>query len=235
MSNRNLYIGIGIVVVLIVLWYFCWYRKQNTSQDSSKPVQENYVAAGGLDHVGSFDNYELIQAPDMNVPATHFADLVDEGCDQGKEYGLQQPENLEENIRPMERLHRVCGESLMPRTSLSVTPYNVDVAQPVTSSYMVNSPRVFLKSANCSTDYGLTTAIRGDIPITIHPNIPLISNTRYGRDDLRLDGLFSDQFRSLYNKYTGKAYKNMPLMVAGAGASTCGSGGAQGSTIMDSY
>lgn len=237
-QDKKLYIGIAVVVVILVILYFCWCKKSYNSSSSNKDEsskKEGYVAAGGLDHVGSFNNYELIQAPDMQVPATHFADLVDEGCDQAKTYGLQQPRNLEEDVKPIERLHRVCGEALMPRTSLSVTPYNVDVAQPVTSSYMVNSPRVFLKSGNCSTDYGLSTAVRGDIPITIHPNIPLISNTRFGRDDLRLDGLFSDQFRALYNKYSGKAYKNMPIMIAGAGASSCGNGGAQGETIMDHY
>lgn len=234
-EGKNLYIVIAVVaifILLLVYYYWCKSKKSGNNTSSKKPTKEGYVAAGGLDHVGSFDNYELIQSPDMEVPATHFADLVDEGCDQLKQYGVQQPPNLKEQLRPMERLHRECGSQLMPRTSLSVTPYNIDVAQPSTVSYMVNTPRVQLKSKY--KDYSLAGFIRGDIPITQHPNIPLINKTHQGLDDLRLDGLFSDNFKSLYNKYTGKAFKNVPIMVAGAGQAAC-YGGASGETVMDNY
>ena len=44
----------------------------------------------------------------------------------------------------------------------------------------------------------------------------------------------SDQYKALYNKYTGKAYKNLVQQVAGAGQAA-GYGGASGETLMDNY
>jgi len=101
------------------------------------------------------------------------------------------------------------GKPLMPRISKGVTPYNIDVADPISHSYMVNPPRVQLKDPLKM----LADPYRGDIPIKYYPNVPLVNQSRYGRDSLRLDGFFSDAFRDLYNRYTGKGYKNMPMSV----------------------
>ena len=122
----------------------------------------------------------------------------------------------------------------MPRVSTSVTPFNVDVANPTSHKYMVNTPRVTTALKSKYKDYSMSSFIRGDIAITYNPNVPLIAKTIQGRDDLRLDGLFTPHFTALYNKYTGKAYKNLVQKVAGAGQAG-GYGAASSEVLMDNY
>ncbi len=227
MNNTNLWLIIGVVVVIALVVYFCMWSK--------KPVKtETFVAAGGLDNVGALldDQYDLIHAPDSEVPASHFADLVAEGGDR-LQY-IEQPPTTGTGLRPIERLHRIQGKALMPRTSINVTPYNIDVANPTSHKYMVNTPRVTSALKSRFKDYSLSSFVRGDIPIKYFPNVALIAKTIQGRDDLRLDGLFTPHFVALYNKYSGKAYKNMPIHVAGAGQAG-GFGGASGEIVMDNY
>jgi hypothetical protein len=100
--------------------------------------------------------------------------------------------------------------------------------------HMVNTPRVSTALKSKYKDYSLSNMIRGDLAITYQPNVCLVAKTRQGRDDLRLDGLFTPHFVHLYNKYTGQAYKNLPTYVAGAGQA-CGYGGSSGGVIMDNY
>ena len=225
MNNTNLWIVIGVILVVALIVYFCVWNK--------KPINtESFVAAGGLDNVGALldDQYDLVQSPDSEVPAANFADLVAEGDQQY----VRQPSDAGTGLRPIERLHRIQGKALMPRTSINVTPYNIDVANPTSHKYMVNTPRVTSALKSRFKDYSLSSFVRGDVPITYNPNIALISKTIQGRDDLRLDGLFTPHFVALYNKYSGKAYKSMPIHVAGAGVAS-GSGGAAGGVIMDNY
>lgn len=228
MNNTNLWIIVGIIVVVAAVVYFCFWTKTSKST-------EGFVAAGGLDHVGALldDQYDLIHAPDSEVPASHFADLVAEGGDHSQY--AEQPSTTGTGLRPIERLHRIQGKALMPRTSVNVTPYNIDVANPTSHKYMVNTPRVTSALKSRFKDYSLSSFIRGDVAIKYYPNIALISKTTQGRDDLRLDGLFTPHFVALYNKYTGKAYKSMPIQVAGAGQAGGGYGGASGEVVMDNY
>lgn len=202
--SRNLLLVAGLLVVGVAIWYYY-----------SQLPKETYLAAGAMDHLDSLDGrYELIEAPDSAVPATHFADLVD-GGDQRR---LVQQVATGDVEKPLERLEKLQQTQLLPPTAAHLPQYNIDVANPATYSFAVNAPRVVLKNRlNEQAD-----PIRGDIPIRYHPDVPLISKSSYGRDSLRLDGFFSDHFASLYNKLTGRAYKNMPLKVATQG------------TIMDS-
>lgn len=191
-----------VIAVVIVIIIVCMCR-------SSPPAdKEQYSNIGGIDNVGAMldDNYDLVPASETDIPAAHFADLVDSGDH------AQQAKSTLGNIRPLERLNRVQGRDLMPRTSAGVTPYNIDVADPVSHSYMVNPPRVQLKDPN--REMSLATAIRGDIPIRYHPNVSLVGRSRYGRDSLNLQGLFTPHFQALYNKYTGQGYRNMPVHVS---------------------
>lgn len=226
-KNIQLCLIIGAIILVAVLVYFFFWRKKDNKKES-------FVAAGGLDHIGALldDQYDLIHAPDSEVPASHFADLVSESADH-LQY-TEQPPTTGTGLRPVERLHRIQGKALMPRTSNMVTPYNIDVANPTSHAYMVNTPRVTSALKSRTKDYSLSGAIRGDIPFKYYPNIALISKTIQGRDDLRLDGLFTPHFVALYNKYTGKAYKSMPIHVAGAGQAG-GYGGSSGEVVMDNY
>lgn len=230
MNSRTTYIVIGVVLVLVVIVIgVCWYRK-------SQAKTENFtgLAAGSVDNIGTLldSQYDAVPAADYDLPAPHFADMVAEN-DVASVYQKPSSSN-EDSIRPMERLHRIQGKSLMPRTSAAVTPFNIDVANPTSHKFMVNTPRVTTALKSRYKDYSLASFVRGDIPIKYYANVPLVAKTHQGRDDLRLDGLFTPHFVALYNKYTGKAYKNLVQHVAGAGQAG-GYGGASGEIIMDSY
>lgn len=200
MDKKTLcFILIG-VVILFGITYFC-----------CKGKKEGYSNIGAVDNVGSLDSsYELIESPDDVVPAAHFADLVDDGDHRQL---LQQPKDMTDTLRPLERLDRVQTRDLLPRTSSSVTPYHIDVADASVWGFSVNAPRVQLKNrVNMQAD-----PYRGDIPITYHPDIALIGKSDFGRDAIRLDGFFSSHYSELYNKYTQRSYKNLPLKVATQG------------------
>ncbi len=231
MDKQTKYILIGVCSIVILGGLYWWYK----SKDKMATV-ENFtaLAAGANDNTGMLldDSYDLLQGADNEVPAPHFADMVAQG-DHTKDY-IAQPRDIGENLRPMERLQRIQGKALMPRVSTHVTPFNVDVANPTSHKYMVNTPRVETALKSRYKDYSQASFIRGDIAITYNPNVPLIAKTIQGRDDLRLDGLFTPYFSALYNKYTGKEHKNLIMKIAGAGVAS-GDGGAGGGTIMDHY
>lgn len=169
-----------------------------------KSEKEQYMTVGALDHLDSLDqSYQTLDAPESGVPAAHFADVIDNGDQEEEVVGES----------PMERLDRIQGKSLLPLTAAHLPQYNVDVANPATYSFSVNAPRVMLKNrVNMQAD-----PYRGDVPIRFHPDIPLVGKSSYDRDAWRGDGFFSDHSASLYQKYTGRAYKNMPLKVVNQG------------------
>lgn len=206
MSSNQILI-VGVVILAAAVWYYYSQRSGG---------KEGYMSAGAMDHLDSLDGrYELIEAPDAAVKSEHFADLVD-GGDQERLIQQIATGNVE---RPLERLEKLQQTQLLPPTAAHLPQYNIDVANPATYSFAVNAPRVVLKNRlNNQAD-----PIRGDIPIRYHPDVPLIAKSSNGRDSLRLDGTFSDHFAALYNKLTGRAYKNMPLKVATQG------------TVLDGY
>lgn len=200
MSSKQMWIIVGVIVLAAAVWYYY-----------SQGKKEGYMSSGAMDNLDSLDGrYELIEAPDAAVKSEHFADLVG-GGDQERLIQQVATGNVE---RPLERLEKLQQTQLLPPTAAHLPQYNIDVANPTTYSFAVNAPRVVLKNRlNNQAD-----PIRGDIPIRYHPDVPLIAKSSNGRDSLRLDGLFSDHFASLYNKLTGRAYKNMPLKTSVQGS-----------------
>ena len=225
---------VGVVILVAIIVYFCTQKSRSSYQRGKQPVREGFtsLAAGANDNTGMLldDAYDLVQSADQAVPAPHFADLVAQG-DHLKNY-VEQPKLEGENLRPMERLHRVQGRALMPRISRDVTPFNIDVAVPTTQKYMVNTPRVTTALRSRYRDTSMSTMIRGDVMITYNPNVPLIAKSHIGRDALNLTGMFTPYYRALYNKYTGQARKSLVTKVAGAGQAA-GYGGAAGGVLMD--
>lgn len=204
----------AIVLLLVAgaaVWLFVIRKKKKGGSVPSSSWKEGYSNIGDIDNVGAItDNYDLVDAVEMNAPGEHFADLMDGG--HPGSVRLQTPLESKYTSRPLQRLDRIQGKDLLPRTSNSVTPYNIDVADPVTHSYMVNPPRVQLK--NPRWENSLFMSIVGDVPIRYNPNICLVGTSRFGRDSWQGQGVFSPYYKALYNKYTGKAYKNMPLHIA---------------------
>ncbi|HSA76111.1 MAG TPA: hypothetical protein VLE02_01080 [Nitrosarchaeum sp.] len=225
MDLKKNHIIVGVVLVVLIAAALSWYIYKHR--------KEGYATAGAVSDAGSFleDQYDLEMAPDMEVPSPHFADIINESPQDYMTDAYRQ-KILTRDLTPNERMHRVQGKYLLPRTSKNITPYNIDVANPISHQYMVNPPRVETAIKSRFKDYGLSSMIRGDIPIKYHANVPLISKTFQGRDDLNLSGYFSPYYIALYNKYTGKANKSLPVFVSGAGQAN-GYGGASGEVVMD--
>lgn len=181
-------VSIIVVASLLLLLGYTWMGPK-----------ERYSNIGDVDNVGSLDDsHEIVK---QQEDAEYYAKLV-----SGDE--LSNYETMP-GIRPMERLERIQGSDMLPRVSRNVTPYNVDIADPKTHSFMVNPPRVQLKDPQAMQ----ADPLRGDIPITYHPDISLVNRTRYGRDSLRLDGFFSSAYVDLYGKFTGRGYRNAPIKI----------------------
>ena len=194
-------VSMCIVVGAILLVAIFILMSNTTRENMDSNIGALGSGIGSVDQLGAIDDsYAVVEGNENRVPSAHFADRVDSG-DQKTAIPLGPAQRLAMNGSE--------GRPLMPRMSKGVTPYNIDVADPISHSYMVNPPRVQLKDPIKM----LADPYRGDIPIKYYPNVPLVNQSRYGRDSLRLDGFFSDAFRDLYNRYTGKGYKNMPMSV----------------------
>lgn len=198
--TKNMCVMIGALLLVGLLIWVCMNKKENKN--------EQYTAAGAMDHLDSIDgNYELIESPDEAVPAEHFADLVDSG-DQARM--VKQPKSMGEELRPLDRFERLQNDAQIPLTAAHLPAFNIDVANPSAYAFAVQAPRVLLKNRLAMQ----ADMVRGDIPVRYFPDIAMVGKSIHGRDSLRLDGTFSDQFRYLYNQLTGRQYKNMPLTIA---------------------
>ena len=243
MENNNLWIILGVILMVGIIVYFCAGKKSSFSKGTidNKDVEtdvkiENFLHVGGQDHLGALlDNqYNLVQSPDAEVAASDFANLVSENA-EGPDLAIRdslQPTYNAAGMKPMERLSRITTKSLMPRTSRNVTPFAVDLGNPKSFKFSVNQSRVQNKPK--LWEAGLYQAVRGSIPIKYNRNVPLISISQYGRDNQRFDGLCSAGSQALYNKYTASEYKSLPILTAGGGQAS-GFGGASSEIIMDNY
>jgi hypothetical protein len=203
---------VGIAAIAIVFLLFCGGKK------------EGYSNLGDVDNIGSVDDpaYSLVDAPEDTSPALNFARMdaaahKQQGCGIPDVGCLGEPGDEQQLIRgtldrvpPMKRLEQCQGSDLMPRISRDVTPYDIDIADPVSQLYSVNAPAVQLK--NHQRDQA--DPYRGDIAIAYKPNLAVVGRTRFQSPEFqRNDGFFSDGYRSLTNKYTGKGYKNLPILI----------------------
>lgn len=215
-NTKNICLLVGFILVVLLLVSWC---KNKTPTVSHEP----YVHAGAIDNVGSIEtSYELVNSPDDNVPAPHFADLVDDGNHPDI---VSQPQNAGDAVRPMERLNRIHNRNMLPKIAAGVTPYQVDVANTSVFSFAAQTPRVQLKSPVWTQ----SDPFRGDIAITYTPDTCMVAKSQYGRDAARFDGFFSDHFNSMYehmnsrafvnmcNTNKGKAFKNLPQKISTQG------------------
>ena len=200
--TKNTCVMIGALLLVGLLIWYCMKKGGK---------QELYTAAGALDHLDSIDGtYELIESPDEAVPAEHFADLVDSG-DQARM--VKQARAVGETLKPLDRFERLQNDAQIPLTAAHLPAFNIDVANPSAYAFAVQAPRVLLKNRLAMQ----ADMVRGDVPIKYFPDVAMVGKSQYGRDSLRLDGTFSDQFKYLYNQLTGRQYKNMPLQVSTMG------------------
>jgi hypothetical protein len=103
---------------------------------------------------------------------------------------------------------------LMPTIGDEVTPYNIDVADPVAYSFLVTAPRVIIKDRQAM----MADPYRGDIPLAIFPDVPVVERPQYGRSGLRYDTLFSGGYAKNQAKYNAaKMSMSAPIHVAQEG------------------
>lgn len=161
--------------------------KYNSTYNPFTPVQRTPIK---MDHVNEhFDNSIPNLQPESNTNDMNFQSWNEQ--------------------RTIDRLDRV-DKNLIPHTSQNVTPYNVDVADPVSYSFQVHAPRVIRKDRMAME----ADPLRGDIPISIYPDVPIIEKSQYNRDSLRLDGTFSDALAKSYDRLSGKTYFNTPASMS---------------------
>ena len=212
-NNALIWAIIAIAAIAIVLLLFCGNKR------------EKYSNLGDLDNIGSIDDasYSLVDAPEDTAPALNFARMdaaarKNQGCGIPDAGCLGEPGDEGRLIRgtldkvsPMRRLEQCQGSDLMPRVSRDVTPYDIDIADPVSQLFSVNSPSVQLKNRQRNqADF-----FRGDIAIQFHPNISVVGRSRFQSPEFqRLDGFFSDGYKALTERMTGKGYMNMPIIVS---------------------
>lgn len=209
-GNMKLCLIIGGIALLALVVYLVFASRKGNAKGSKSSKEGFTYAAGNIGSLDSLGQYERVEAPDFNLPGEHWADRV-QGGDLSQV--VSQPQTTKGMApRPLERLVRTEGESLMPRTSKNVTPYNIDVQDKNSYVFLASQPRVQLK--NPRWENSLFMAIVGDAPIRYHPNVALIGHSRYGRDSWQGWGVFSPYYKALYNRYTGKERLNMPQYVS---------------------
>jgi hypothetical protein len=166
--------------------------------DMNGKTKEGY-SSSALTNVGSFSDYPNTCNTDSYNPFYPEVKMTEFYTSPNNKMNS----NQQKTIQRLDRLE----PHLLPATSQNVTPYNIDVADPIAYSFVVNAPRVIRKDRLALQ----ADPFRGDIPINIYPDIPIIQRSQYNRDSLRIDGAFSDALSQTYNKLTGKAYFNQPI------------------------
>lgn len=205
-------IAIGIAVFIIIILFVVWNKK-------NKEQQEGY-SSSAMTHIGGLSDYEKIS------PFPPESSMKEYGSQYNPFYpvGMNKLEGFSQEEQPLpvhsgwneertlNRLDRIDSD-LLPKTSTNVTPYNIDVADPTAYSFQVHAPRVIRKDRLAM----LADPLRGDPPIKIYPDIPMVQRSQFNRDSLRLDGTFSEALAKSYDRMTGKSYFNKPSMLSHGG------------------
>lgn len=157
---------------------------------------------------GLNEHYNSIKEPlsTRTPPREHYEDLPSTAPAIQTFQPVADVQRTSNEIKTLERLDRI-DKDLLPKISKNVTPYNIDVADPVTYTYQVHAPRVIRKDRLALE----ADPVRGDIPINIYPDVPIIQRSQFNRDSLRLDGTFSEALAKTYDRLTGKTYFNQPI------------------------
>jgi len=202
-----IFILVVVIVILIVLSYMT-RREAYTSSSVANigtlgdfrvhPPEtiNNFVGKDNMNEYGSYYNPFFPYVAGMREP------YVNETANSPS--ADTRPSMNE--IQTINRLDRI-DQNLLPKVSENVTPYNIDVADPVTYTYQVHAPRVIRKDRLAME----ADPIRGDIPISIYPDVPIVQRSQFNRDSLRLDGTFSEALAKTYDRLSGKTYFNQPI------------------------
>lgn len=233
--DKKIIIVLVIVAVAVIIYFY--YSKGQNSSFASTSV-ESFTTAGDMQSLGSIEdgtmgNYELVHnghdsnnfmypSLDSSLKASDFAELVDGGNQ------AVQVKNVEDVQRPLERLQNL-SDSYFPSIASKALPFSQAAAKPLTFHHAVNLPRFNLKGKLYQMN--LSEAVRGTVAINYDPNVSLVAASQYRNEDAFNPGYMTAAFGSLHDKLTG-GYKNLPMYIAGAGASS-GASGMNTELIMD--
>lgn len=235
----GLMVGIIMIVIIVMVVLSLINQKERYSSSSLANIGSigdykihppeainNFVGYDNMTQYGTYYNpffpyvsgmsehYERLQ------PRERFTASYDDTPTQGQyDEVYRAPEEAElpssrssNEVQTIQRLDRI-DKNLLPRVSKNVTPYNIDVADPVTYTYQIHAPRVIRKDRLALE----ADPVRGDIPISIYPDVPIIQRSQFNRDSLRLDGTFSEALAKTYDRLTGKTYFNTPIHLSHGG------------------
>ena len=166
---------VGLIALAVLAIYLATKRRESYTH-----------VAGSLGQLDSLSGYDPLSTVESTSNDNDFASIV-----RGVQTNPQREAAMGYVNRPMDRLEQLQGESLIPRTSEGVTPYNIAVADTTAYLFLSQQPRV-TEVKSPAADYSAATMIRGDIPIKYFPNVPLVVSSQYGRDAWKGDGLFSE-------------------------------------------
>lgn len=196
MSCHNAIYLVAALVVAWLVWYHCSKKR------------ESYVNLSDLNNIGTVNdptmNAKYSRLAGSAYNGAHFADLVG--------VARASPADTFQDNKPntcMDRLNVLQGSQLLPRTSKAVTPYNIDVSDPMSYSYLVNTPRVYLKDRQRMQ----ANPFLGDIDIKRYPNICTIDHSKYGVSSLNTSAVFNQHSRPSFRQLTNAGYRNMPMKV----------------------
>lgn len=218
-------VGIAVCIVIILALGIVWLKKVKANKN------EEYTSSS-LSHIGGLSDYNnLPRYPPENYdimknygsqynPFFPMREGFNQNYQNAQNANSQNSQNSQNQLehatwnerRTLDRLDRIDAD-LLPKISTNVTPYNVDVADPVAYTYQVHAPRVIRKDRLAME----ADPIRGDVPIMMYPDVPLVQRSQYNRDSLRLDGAFSEALAKSYDRLTGKSYFNQPSQLSHGG------------------
>ena len=188
-------------------------------------TKEKFLS-GTITNIGQYDEREPSDFVNM---VKQEADTIENYTSENNRTSYNMVNSIVDNDIDSKHNMNVNRFTEFPTVGNDVTPYNVDVSDPKIYNYIMSNPQVVSAVKSRFKDYSPANFMRGDVPITYQPHIPLVNRTIQNEDDIRLDGFFTDAFRDKYNKYAKKHYTTY---VAGAGQAG-GYGGASGGVIMD--
>jgi hypothetical protein len=180
-------------------------------------IPERYTSSS-VANIGTLGDYRLHPAETsygydtMNHYGTYYNPFFPYVSGLSEHYENIPTYKTANEVKTLQRLDRI-DKNLLPTVSQNVTPYNIDVADPVTYTYQVHAPRVIRKDRLAME----ADPVRGDIPISIYPDVPIIQRSQFNRDSLRLDGTFSEALAKMYDRLTGKTYFNNPIHLSHGG------------------
>lgn len=204
MMKKNNYLIGGVLAVLALIFLsvggFLLYQKYKDGQEGFGSYASNSVG-----HSGGFDYKRL--GKEMNETAGE--PIVSSSVVGQGNHPLANPNH----VSNVERMTRDSMTSMMPTVANNVVPFDVSVADPNTYLFRTQLPAIQILTRQARE----ADVYRGDIPITYHPDIPLIEKSRFDRDAIRHDGFFSDAFAKSYAQYSNSAFINKPQYVSNGG------------------